>query len=240
MHDDPLLRHLEFSARGPFVGSRERQGDDVGLVQLCDVCAEVSGTSAAGIMVMGNDAPLWSLATSNALSAGLDDLQFLLGEGPAVDAHRGDRPALAPNLAVPGTAGWLAFAAHAVDGGVQAAFSFPLRVHSLRIGVLNLYRPQPGPLSADQYADTLASGQVAADAILEMYRLAPPRALAEQSAARVHAQSVFHQAVGMVSVQLSASVTEASLRLRAYTFASDRSLLDVAEAVVTRSLRFEQ
>jgi AmiR/NasT family two-component response regulator len=50
---------------------------------------------------------------------------------------------------------------------------------------------------------------------------------------------VVHQASGMVSVQASIDVAEALVRLRAYAFATDRRLDDVAEDVVGRRLRFE-
>jgi hypothetical protein len=43
----------------------------------------------------------------------------------------------------------------------------------------------------------------------------------------------------MVAAQLDVSVGEALIRLRAYAFANDRPLTDVAEAVVSRELRFD-
>ena len=49
---------------------------------------------------------------------------------------------------------------------------------------------------------------------------------------------IVHNAAGAVSVQLGISVTEALIRLRAYAFANDRMLRDVAEDVVARRLRF--
>ena len=52
-------------------------------------------------------------------------------------------------------------------------------------------------------------------------------------------QSVVHQAVGMVSIQLEVSVGEALVRLRAYAFSSDRPLAEVARAVTDRLLRFD-
>jgi hypothetical protein len=43
----------------------------------------------------------------------------------------------------------------------------------------------------------------------------------------------------MVSVQLDVRVAEALIRLRAYAFANDVTLMEVAQAVVSRQLRFE-
>jgi hypothetical protein len=49
---------------------------------------------------------------------------------------------------------------------------------------------------------------------------------------------VVHNAAGMVAVQLRVSVSEALIRLRAYSFSHDRLLHDVAQDVVDRTLRF--
>lgn len=48
-----------------------------------------------------------------------------------------------------------------------------------------------------------------------------------------------HQATGMVSAQLRISVTEALARLRAYAFAHDQRLRDVAHAVLQRRLQLD-
>lgn len=52
-------------------------------------------------------------------------------------------------------------------------------------------------------------------------------------------RSVIHQASGMVSVQLGVSLAAALARLRAYAYANDHSLADVAKDVVARRLRFD-
>ncbi len=51
--------------------------------------------------------------------------------------------------------------------------------------------------------------------------------------------AVVHHASGMTAVQLGISVDEAMLRLRAFAFAADRALVDVARDVVNRQLRLE-
>ncbi|MCA1822134.1 MAG: ANTAR domain-containing protein, partial [Pseudonocardia sp.] len=49
-----------------------------------------------------------------------------------------------------------------------------------------------------------------------------------------------YQATGMVLAQLGISVTDALARIRAYAFAEQRPLGDVAHDVVSRRLRFTQ
>jgi AmiR/NasT family two-component response regulator len=48
-----------------------------------------------------------------------------------------------------------------------------------------------------------------------------------------------HQATGMLLVQLGISAEAAFARLRAYAYAHDQRLADVAREVVGRRLRFE-
>jgi hypothetical protein len=205
--------------------------------RLCEVCAEVAGMTGAGIMLMTGDTQQGSVCSSNEVSALIEELQFTLGEGPCVDAHLEDRPVLEPDLADPASARWLAFTPPAVAAGARAVFGFPLRVGSVRLGALNLYRDQAGPMTDDQYADSLVLAGVAARAVLAMQARAVPGMLSTELEEGANFRFVVHQASGMVAVQLGITVAEALARLRAFAFGNDVLLRDVAEAVVTRKLR---
>jgi hypothetical protein len=207
--------------------------------RLCEVCADVSLMSGAGIMLMTGDTQQGSLCSSNAVSALIEELQFTLGEGPCVDAHTEDRPVLEADLADPAVPRWLAFAPPAVAAGARAVFGFPLRVGGVRLGALNLYRDRPGPLSDEQHADSLMLAGVAARAVLAMQAHAPPGALSAELEEGANFRFVVHQASGMVAAQLGVSVGEALARLRAYAFGNDVVLTEVAEAIVARKLRLD-
>lgn len=206
--------------------------------RLCEVCAEVALMNGAGIMLMTGDTPQGSVCSSNSVSALIEDLQYTLGEGPCVDAFQQDRPVLEPDLVDPITPRWLGFTPPAVQAGVRAVFGFPLQVGTVRLGALNLYRERPGPLTDEQYADCLVLAGVAAQAVLAMQAEAPPGLLAAELEQGANLRFVVHQASGMVAVQLAVSVAEALVRLRAYAFANNRSIDEVAEEVVGRKLRF--
>jgi GAF domain-containing protein len=210
-----------------------------GTKRLCQVCAEVTAMSGAGIMLMAADVAQGSLCTSNAMSDLIEQLQYALGEGPCVDAYNQDWPVLEPDLAHPETPRWLAFAPPAVAGGVRAIFGFPLQVGSVRLGALNLCRDRTGPLSDDQHADALVMADIAAQAVLVMQANAPPGKLASELGAGADFHLAVHQASGMIAAQLGVSVRDAMVRLRAYAFGNDRSLPEVAKEVVDRKLRFD-
>jgi hypothetical protein len=214
-------------------------GGELETKRLCDVCAEVTGMSGAGIMLMTGEVPWGSVCTTNAVSAFIEQLQYELGEGPCVDAYHQDRPVLEPDLAEPATPRWLAFTSPAIEAGVQAIFGFPLQVGAVRLGALNLYRDRPGPLTDEQHADALVMADVAAQAVLVLQANAPPGKLAEALEAGGDFQYVVHQASGMVAAQLDVSISHALVRLRAYAFGNDRPLADVARDVVARTLRFD-
>ena len=194
--------------------------------------------TGAGIMLMSGDIPRGSLCTTNGVSALIEQLQDALGEGPCVDAFTTDRPVIEPDLARPATLRWPAFSGPAVEAGARAVFGFPLQVGAVRLGALNLYRDEPGPLTDDQHADALVMADVAAQAVLVMQSNAPPGQLAVELEAGADFQYVVHQAAGMVAAQLETTVAQALLRLRGHAFGSEMPLIEVARTVVDRTLRF--
>lgn len=231
MPDERLVRILTRLRAG---GATEEPGP----ARLCEVCAEVVGVTGAGIMLMSGDVPRGSVCSSNDVSALIEELQYTLGEGPCVDAYDQDRPVAEPDLAAPAVLRWSAFTPPAVKAGAHAVFGFPLQVGVVRLGALNVYRDRAGPLTVDQHADALVMAGVAARSVLAMQAKANPGTLGadfEDADLRL----VVHQASGMVSAQLEVSVNEALVRLRAFAFANDRLLVDVAEDVVARRLRID-
>ncbi len=207
--------------------------------RLCEVCADVALMTGAGIMLMTGDTQQGSVCSSNDVSALIEELQFTLGEGPCVDVHMEDRPVLEADLADPAVPRWLAFAPPAVAAGARAVFGFPLRVGGARLGALNLYRDRPGPMSGEQYADSLVLAGVAARAVLAMQAHAPPAALSTELEEGANFRFVVHQASGMVAAQLGVSVSEALARLRAYAFGNNVLVTEVAQAIVARTLRLD-
>jgi hypothetical protein len=207
--------------------------------RLCDVCAEVTDVTGAGIMLMSGDVPRGSVCTTDAVSSLIEELQYELGEGPCVDAYNDDRPVSEPDLADPVSVRWLAFTGPAVDAGARAVFGFPLQVGAVRLGALNLYCDAPGALTDTQHADALLLAGIVAQALVLLQAGAPAGSVADELEANADFQFVVHQASGMVAAQLDVSVGQALIRLRAHAFGNDRTLIDVARSVVDRRLRFD-
>ncbi len=186
---------------------------------------------------MSGDIPSGSLCTSNDVSQLIEELQYTLGEGPCVDAYQKDMVVSEPDLADPETVRWFAFTPPALQAGVRAVFGFPLRVGTVRLGALNLYRDRPGPLDAQQHADALVLADVTARWVLETQAGAPDGMVAKALEIQANFHFAVHNAAGIVSVQENISVTEALIRLRAFSYGNDRLLEDVAQDVIAHRLR---
>ncbi len=206
--------------------------------QVCVACAEALLVTGAGIILLAGGEQRTSLGMSDEVAGVIEEAQFTLGEGPCVDAARSSAPVHAPDLAGPGQTSWPTFSARAVDAGVAAIFALPLKVGSARLGAMNLYRDRPGPLSHEQLEAALAIADVMTHAILALQANAPAEALAA-GLVDVGFRAQVHQATGRVSAQLGVGVAEALVRLRAFAYAQDRPIDEVAAMVVSGTLRFD-
>ena len=209
-------------------------GDPVEIGHVATAAVDGAGVDAAAITVVLAASPRENLYASGRMAVDMEELTTTLGEGPGCDALAGD-PALCADLADPRShRRWPFFAPAAVDAGVRAVFALPLRVGGIHLGVLDLYRAEPGPLGTDRLADALVLADTACALLLETAGRPGPDP--PDGAALLHPE--VHQATGMIIGQAGVSAAVALFRLRAYAYAHDHRLRDVAARVVARRLRF--
>jgi hypothetical protein len=205
---------------------------------LCSACVEALAVAGAGVTVMAGAGAQVSMCASDATVKALAELEFTLGNGPALDAYDRGLPVLEPDLVKAPPLRWSAFTGPVVDAGMRAVFAFPLRLGAARLGALTLYQHHAGDLGADSYADALMAAEVITRIVLGTQAgISEEALLAELTDVQAFHAEV-HQASGMVSAQLEVSVGDALARLRARAFALDRPLAEVAADVVGRRLRF--
>lgn len=225
---------LESALRGP--------GDHLAAAnRLCVACVDLLHVDGASISFIYEGAPRGTFGASSEMSRRLDELQFTFGEGPCLEVVAGGQPVLVPDIGDPMEHRWPAFANAALSAGVQAVFALPATVASTHIGVLDLFRNEPGPLSDDDMAGGLAAAELATLPILDLMAagassgdvddLGPDRSKIA-SLERVE----IYQATGMVMEQLGVGPVDALVRLRAHAFASGQTASDVAWAIVERRL----
>jgi len=180
-------------------------------------------------------------AASDPATARIEELQFTFGEGPCVDAFATSRPVLVAELTDGAMDRWPIYAPAIYDAGIRAVFAFPMQIGAARLGVLDVFRAVPGPLSRQELGEALTYADRAVTALLDGHEDAMTARGGQDGLdeAIEHRAEVF-QAQGMVMVQLGIPITEALVRIRAYAYAEVRSLHDVAADIVARRLRFDQ
>jgi hypothetical protein len=213
-----------------------------GRVSAVDACAaavaEVEVTGAWLSAGSGVEADHLMRVTDE-VSEELAELQLTLGEGPCPDASASGGPVLASDLGEKEAARrWPVFAPAARQAGAAAIFAFPLRIGAIRAGVMGLYRARPGPLSASQLGDALIFADTATLLLLDAEREpAAGSGPGGQPADLTMHRAEIDQATGMLTEQLGVGIADAFIRLRAYAYAHDRRLADLARDIVARRLR---
>jgi hypothetical protein len=210
------------------------------LRRLCTAAAKALSASGAGVSVMTDEGVRVLAAASGEASARIDELQFTLGEGPCTDAFSSRRPVLEAELVNGVMARWPAYSPAAHDEGVRAVFAFPLQIGAARLGVLDLYREQPGSLSVEELTQALTFADLATTMLLDGQQQAPEGRAAQGLDEALEYRFEVHQAQGMVMVQLGVGLADALALLRAYAFSHERALGEVARDVVTRRLRLDE
>ena len=234
---------------GLVAGHAAAAGRRVSVADVCAVavgCAQVSG---AWVTVSGGRRPDFVMSVTGPVSEQLAELQLTLGEGPCHDVLASAAPVLAADLGDEDSGRrWPGFAASAGRLGAGAVFAFPLSIGTIRAGVMGLYRGSPGPLPGASFGDGLILADAATLLLLDGLRHDGDGAAAAAGGLPVNGQppdlalhrAEIDQATGMLTMQLGTGIAEAFARLRAYAYASDRRLADVASDIVARRLRLHR
>lgn len=218
------------------VASDEPAGTIGRLQRLCTALVRALPASGAGVSLINEDHTGGGMAAASApLSRRLEELEFTHGEGPSIAAFDLRRPVLEPDLAGRGVRRWPGYAPDASGLGVRAVFAFPLQIGAARLGTLEIYRDEPGPLSEEALRQAFTFAEVALALLLDGQDGATAAGLDDVLAYRAEV----YQAQGMVMIDLGVSLTEAMARLRGHAYAENRYLSDVARDVVAGKLTLD-
>ena len=169
----------------------------------------------------------------------IEELQGSLGEGPSVEAFDSGGSVLVADVAADDGTRWPMFAEAIGVTSVGSIFSFPLQIGVIRLGVMDLYRREPAPLTRDEFAAALRVSELVTSAILTSADGGSENWTNERWLEQSSLSRDINQATGMVLAQLEVTAEEALVRLRAHAFSQDRRIGDVARDVVARRLRFD-
>ncbi|WP_328459584.1 GAF and ANTAR domain-containing protein [Actinoplanes sp. NBC_00393] len=209
------------------------------LQRVCRAAVEALSASGSGISVMTADGTRGVCATSDPVAERVEELQFVLGEGPCIDAFAARRPVLTADLSDRADDRWPMYAPAARADGVRAVFAFPLQVGAARLGVMDIFRDRVGPLSGAELRTAFTFAELTVEALLDSHKSEVARDGDGIAVLDVGRRAELFQAQGMVMVQLGVSIGEALARMRAHAYAENRRLEDVARDVVERRLRLD-
>ncbi len=232
------------------------QGRRVSVADVCAVAVGSVGVSGAWVTAASGRGLDFAMYVTDQVCERLVEVQLVLGEGPCHDLlARAAGPVLAADLGEARfSRRWPGFTPEARRLGAGAVFVFPLAIGVIRAGVMGLYRRWPGPLAGGQFGDGLLLADAATVLLLDSLagrtngganggavsgggRGGGGVVLAGQSPDLAVHRAEIDQATGMLTVQLGVSAAEAFARLRAYAYAQDRRLAEVAGDIVARRLR---
>jgi hypothetical protein len=167
------------------------------------------------------------------MSAKLDDLQDVVGEGPAFEAaHTGE--VVVARLGEGVESRWALFSDRLADLAFAGTLvAVPLRAELAVLGVLSLHRRGP-----DQEEDLVSArflGATVGTALLQDPRVGRPDQISTDAWAL---RSQIHQATGMIVAQVGVRTEDAMALLRGQAFARNTSLVEVARDIVARRINF--
>ena len=149
------------------------------LDELVTRIVDVLPVTAAGVTLISPGVNPRYIAASNGSALRFEQLQTDLGEGPCVAAYESGVAVSMPNLR--GDDRFPRFSVSAVEAGLEAVFTFPLNPGTRRLGALDLYRDETGPLDADAMAAAQTLADVAAAYLLNAQARADLEETSERS-----------------------------------------------------------
>ncbi len=228
---------------GLVAGQAASRGGRVSAGVACAAAVAAVEVSGAWLIAARGAEAGHLMRVTDEVSELLAELQLTLGEGPGPDAATSGGPVLASDLGEVGAVRrWPVFSPAARQAGAAAIFAFPLQVGAIRAGVMGLYRERPGSLSAFQLGDALVFADTATLLLLDAQDQTAGDAAAGAGPGGQPPDLALHraeidQATGMLTEQLDVGIEEAFIRLRAYAYAHDQGLSDLARDIVAQRLR---
>lgn len=231
---DGYARARALIAREPVDG----QAGLVGALQrLCRSLTRALGVRGVVVCLMSSTEVNGVAASSDDHCRELEDLQFTTGEGPCHDAFLARRPVLVPELAGASTR-WPGYVSAAADAGVCGVFVFPLHVGAVGLGALSVFADRSGSLTDAQVATGLSFAEVATELLIDHGTTTAGTIDPGLEHALSHRAEIY-QAQGMVMVALGVSLLEAMVRMRAYAFSHDQSLIELAREIIRDRRRLD-
>jgi transcriptional regulator with GAF, ATPase, and Fis domain len=199
--------------------------------QLIDSTMNLLPIAAAGILLGDSSGELHVFASSSEQTRLLELLQVEADVGPCLEAYRTAQPVLVEDLVAEG-ARWPVFARRAAEYDFRAVTALPLRLRDERVGALNLFRGETGPMDAADVGVAQALADVATIGILHQRVLTRSEMVNQQLQTALNTRLIIEQAKGVLAERGAIDMDQAFNVLRAHARRTNRRLADLARSVV--------
>ncbi len=152
---------------------------------------DIMPVTGAGVTLISSTTSPHDVAASDAMALRFEKLQTELGEGPCLSAYRSGEAVVVPDLR--DRHPFTAFGPRALEAGLAAVFTFPLRHNAGQLGALDLYRDTPGPLSRGD----MESAQTLADVTVAYLANAQARSELQDASEQFHSSSLHDPLTGL-------------------------------------------
>lgn len=222
-----------------FVELADTMVDDFDVVEflhhLAERCVELLDCAEAGLLLSDASGALRVMASSSERSDTLDLLQSQNEEGPCFECFQRGQSILTEDLDSD-TDRWPQFAPAALGEGFRSVQAIPMRVRGATVGALNLFRAEPGPLSAPDIVLAQGMADIAAIALLQERSVREARGVVEQLEGALTSRVVIEQAKGIVAERARIGIDVAFVRMRTYARTRNLRLSDVARQLIDGGL----
>ena len=203
--------------------------------RLGDEIRETLDVDGAGVMLADPEDNLRFAASNDPVLSALENLQIELDEGPCLAAYRSGERIIAENLKTDER--FPDFGPRAVEAGMQAVYSFPMRCEDRVVGALNFYRADSSGLTEEQIRAAGILADVATAYLLHSRQDDKIHDLAAQLQVALESRVPIEQAKGYVAASLGCSVDDAFEVLRSHARSHSVKLGQVAAGVLARRLK---
>ena len=212
--------------------------------RLCEACVALLDVDAAAISLVFDGTNTGTLGSSGPPAQIYDELQFIYGEGPCLDAVAERGPVSVADLAHAGERRWPAYGPAMLEHQIRGIYAMPVLAAGEYVGALDLFCSRPGALMGEQLAGAVIAAELAGIPVLDLLDGDLQAAVNDPGSsawAELNALSrtEVSQATGMLVAQLDLDPVAALARLRAHAYATGRSATDVARDILERRLRLD-
>ncbi|GGM17828.1 transcriptional regulator [Streptomyces fumigatiscleroticus] len=201
------------------------------LYRVAEHCMDLLDITDAGVMLAApDDGPLRLVATTSERVRLVELFELDAREGPCCTAYH-DAASLDHEVtAVPSR--WPSFDTRAHQAGYRSVCAIPIRLRRQTLGVLNLFRRAPGPLTdADRHL-ARALADITAISLLQQTALDHHRTLSMQLQQALTTRTVIEQAKGYLTSHHGIDPETAFQHLRAHARHHQIRIADLARGII--------